>query len=165
LLTWKVVGRVVAGRCQAQYEASYKYGIINFDTLLHLVGFFYMNSLISPFGPVQKILSESVAVGTSALGHSTVIIAAAFWSRTPAVTYKTAHCFNLSEPCVLYIGWAYGYPPDVAFYIFFSTNISTEYFKHAAHSLFFLQNAVYFIMLPFFGSCIIHILHTGCAKV
>ena len=30
------------------------------------------------------------------------------------------------------------------------TNIRTEYFKHAAHSLFFpLQNAVYFIMLPF----------------
>jgi hypothetical protein len=35
------------------------------------------------------------------------------------------------------------------FYIFFSTNISTEYFKHAAHSPFFLQNLVYFIMLPF----------------
>ena len=32
----------------------------------------------------------------------------------------------------------------------YSTNIRTEYFKHAAHSLFFsLQNAVYFIMLPF----------------
>jgi hypothetical protein len=30
------------------------------------------------------------------------------------------------------------------------TNIHTEYFKHAAHSPFFpLQNAVYFIMLPF----------------
>jgi hypothetical protein len=55
--------------------------------------------------------------------------------------------------------------PDVAFYIFFSTNISTEYFKHAAHSPFFLQNAFYFIMLSFFGSCIIHILHTGCAKI
>jgi len=24
-------------------KASYKYGIINFDKLLHLVGFFYMN--------------------------------------------------------------------------------------------------------------------------
>ena len=30
------------------------------------------------------------------------------------------------------------------------TNIHTEYFKHAAKSpFFFLQNAVYFIMLPF----------------
>jgi hypothetical protein len=32
----------------------------------------------------------------------------------------------------------------------FSTNIRTEFFKHAAHSpIFTLQNAVYFIMLPF----------------
>jgi hypothetical protein len=42
----------------------------------------------------------------------------------------------------------------------------TEYLKHAAHSPFFsVQNAVCFIMLPFFGSCIIHILHTGCANI
>jgi hypothetical protein len=32
----------------------------------------------------------------------------------------------------------------------YSTNILTEYFKHAAHSpFFFLQDAVYFIMLSF----------------
>jgi hypothetical protein len=47
------------------------------------------------------------------------------------------------------IGRAYRYSPDVAFYIFFSTAISTEYFKHAAHFHFSPQNAVYFIMLPF----------------
>ena len=40
-----------------------------------------------------------------------------------------------SRSCILYI---------------YSTNIRTEYFKHAAHSPFFhLQNAIYFIMLPF----------------
>ena len=34
------------------------------------------------------------------------------------------------------------------------------------HTLrFSLQNAVYLIMLPFFGSRIIHILHTGCGKI
>jgi hypothetical protein len=43
------------------------------------------------------------------------------------------------DPRVLYTGRAYRYPPYVAFYIYlFSTNISTEYFKHAAHSPFFL---------------------------
>ena len=33
----------------------------------------------------------------------------------------------------------------------YSTDTLTEYFKHAAHSLFFfpLRDAVYFIMLPF----------------
>jgi hypothetical protein len=56
-----------------------------------------------------------------------------------------------SRCCILYI---------------YSTNKRTEYFKHAAHSPFFpLQNAVYFKMLPFFGSCIIQILYTGCAKI
>ena len=56
-----------------------------------------------------------------------------------------------SRCCILYI---------------YSTNIRTEYFKHAAYSPFFpLQNGVYFIMLPFFGSCIIHFLYTGCAKI
>ena len=48
----------------------------------------------------------------------------------------------------------------------YSTNILIEYFKHAAHSPFFsLQDAVYFIMLSFFGSCNIRILNTGCAKI
>jgi hypothetical protein len=40
-----------------------------------------------------------------------------------------------SRRCILYI---------------YSTNIRSEYFKHAAHSPFFpLQNAVYLILLPF----------------
>ena len=30
---------------------------------------------------------------------------------------------------------------------------------------FSFQNTVYFIMLPFFGSCVIHILYTECAKI
>jgi len=36
-------------------------------------------------------------------------------------------------------------------FFIYSTDMRTEYFKHAAYSPFFpLQNAVYFIMLPFF---------------
>ena len=40
---------------------------------------------------------------------------------------------------------------QILHFIYYSTNIRMEYFKHAAHSPFFLslQNAVYFIMLPF----------------
>jgi hypothetical protein len=47
----------------------------------------------------------------------------------------------------------------------FSTNISTEYFKHAAHSLFFSSKYRLFHNATYFGSCIIHILHTECAKI
>ena len=65
----------------------------------------------------------------------------------------------------IYIERAYRYPPDVALYIFFSTTISTEYFKHAAHCLFFSSKCRLFHNATFFGSCIIHILHTGCAKI
>ena len=61
---------------------------------------------------------------------------------------------------ILYIGRAYCYRPDVALYIYiyFSTNISTEYFKHAAHCPFFSSKCRLFHNATFFGSCIIHIL-------
>jgi hypothetical protein len=47
----------------------------------------------------------------------------------------------------------------------FSTNIRTEFFKHAAHSVFFSSKCRLFHIATFFGSCIIHILHTGCDKI
>jgi hypothetical protein len=49
-------------------------------------------------------------------------------------------------------------------YIFFSTTISTDYFKHAAHSPFFSSKCRLFHNATFFCSCIIHILHTGVLK-
>ena len=51
------------------------------------------------------------------------------------------------------------------FMYFFSTNISTKYFKHAAHSPFFSSKCRLFHNATFFGFCAIHILHTGCAKI
>ena len=55
-----------------------------------------------------------------------------------------------SRCCILYIS---------------STTVSTEYFKHAAHSPLFSSKCRLFHNATFFGSCIIHILHTGCAKI
>ena len=47
----------------------------------------------------------------------------------------------------------------------FSTNIRTEFFNHAAHSPFFFSSKCrLFHSATFFGSCIIHILHTGVPK-
>ena len=49
---------------------------------------------------------------------------------------------------------------------FYSTNIGTEYFEHVIYSpIFPLQNAVFFHNSNTFGSCIIHVLYTGCAKI
>jgi len=67
----------------------------------------------------------------------------------------TTCCINLLKPCVLYTGWAYRYHPDVAFYIFFSTNIIIDYFKHAARSPFFpskcrlLHNSTFLVPVLF----------------
>ena len=49
----------------------------------------------------------------------------------------------------------------------YSTNISTEYFKHALYSPFFFSTSKcsLFHDANLFGSCIIHILYTGCAKI
>jgi len=76
-----------------------------------------------------------------------------------------ANIINLQELCVLYIGRAYRYPPDVAFYIFFLSNISTEYFKHAAHSPFFSSKCRLFYNATFFWFLYYSHLHTGCAKI
>jgi hypothetical protein len=105
LHTWKVVGRVAGGRCQAQHAwqrlpttrsttfhvwktrgcqcsftllimggvspetcwASYKYGIINFDTLLHLVGIFCMNFTMMHGSTNIKYLSLTVVFRTVSL--------------------------------------------------------------------------------------------------
>ena len=55
-----------------------------------------------------------------------------------------------SKCCILYI---------------FLAIISTEYFKHAAHSPFFSSKFRLFHNATFFGFCIIHILHTECTKI
>ena len=46
----------------------------------------------------------------------------------------------------------------------YSTNIGTECFKHDIYSQFFLFK-MQFHNSNVFGSCIIHILYTGCAKI
>jgi len=48
----------------------------------------------------------------------------------------------------------------------YSTNIVTEYFKHSIYSSFFSSSKCsLFHNSNVFGSCIIHTLHTGCAKI
>ena len=48
----------------------------------------------------------------------------------------------------------------------YSTNIVTEYFKHALYSpFFFLFKMQFFHNANLFGSCIIHILYTESAKI
>ena len=85
------------------------------------------------------------------------------YHRVSLVTFKslypqkaaTQQCaFNPLKPNDAYIGRTAPLTSRRCILYIYSTNICTEYFKHAAHSPFFpLQNAIYFIMLP----CLVHV--------
>jgi len=70
---------------------------------------------------------------------------------TPNDHYSGRTAPLTSKSCILYI---------------YSTNIGTEYFKHGIYSsIFFSSKCSLFHNSKIFGSCIIHILCTGCAKI
>jgi len=70
---------------------------------------------------------------------------------TPNDDYSVLTAPLTSKFCILYI---------------YSTNIGTEYFKHGIYSPFFSSSKCsLFYNSNVFGSCIIHILYTGCAKI
>ena len=80
-----------------------------------------------------------------------------FWATlyinrlTPDDPYMGRTAPLTSKRCTLYI---------------YSTNIGTEYFKHALYSpLLFSSKFSLFHNANLFGSCIIHTLYTGCAKI
>ena len=68
---------------------------------------------------------------------------------TPNDLYMSRTAQLTSKRCILYI---------------YSTNVGTEYFKHALYSPFFSSSKCSLLHnASLFGSCIIHILHAGCA--
>ena len=70
---------------------------------------------------------------------------------TPNDPYMGRTAPLTTKRCILYI---------------YSTNIGTEYFKHALYSPFFFSSKCSWIHnANLFGSCIIHILYTECAKI
>ena len=70
---------------------------------------------------------------------------------TPNDHYSGRTASLTSKCCILYI---------------YSTNIGTEYFKHGIYSpCFFSSKCSLFHNSSIFGSCIIHILYTGCARI
>ena len=80
-------------------------------------------------------------------GHTNI----RFNPLTPNDLYVSRTAPLTSKRCILYI---------------YSTNVGTEYFKHAVYSpFFFLFKMQLFHNANLFGSYIIHILYTGCAEI
>ena len=74
---------------------------------------------------------------------------------------KTYQCINRLTPNAPYMSRTALLTPKCCILYIYSTNVGTEYFKHALYSQFFsLQNAVCFIML----TCLVPVLFTFCIQ-
>ena len=79
---------------------------------------------------------------------------------------QNAVCFIMLTCLVPYMGRTAPLTSKRCILYIYSTNIGTEYFKHALYyPFFFSSKCSLFYNTNLFGSCIIHILYTGCAKI
>ena len=75
------------------------------------------------------------------------------------------HFFNPLTPNDLYISRTTPLTSTRCILYIYSTNVGTEYFKHALYSPFFSSKCSLFYNTNLFGSCIIHILYTECSEI
>ena len=73
--------------------------------------------------------------------------------------------FNRLTPNDPYMGHTTPLTSKCCILNIYSTNIGAEYFKHALYSLILSSKCSLFHNANLFGSCIIHILYTECAKI
>jgi len=100
-----------------------------------------------------KYFLHKVQIHVSALdnGHLQFVYEILINPLTTNDPYRVRTAPLTSKRCILYI---------------YSTNIGTEYFKHGIISTFFPSSKCsLFHNSNVFGSCIIHILYTGCTKI
>ena len=94
------------------------------------------------------------------VGHSRCVFINYIWLN------QLSNTINLWWIDVYYIVINYIYPPQISCVRqLIKPNIGTKYFKHDIYSPFFPSSKCsLFHNSNVFGSCIIHILYTGCAK-
>ena len=73
--------------------------------------------------------------------------------------------FNLLKPNDQYSGRTAPLTSKRCILCIYSSNMGTEYFKHGLYSPFFPSKCSLFHNSNEFGSCIFHILYTGCARI
>jgi hypothetical protein len=144
-------------------------GIINSLTKLHLVGYCYLsvefnfwhrrftfNSNKSPtWCNIFLVYYPDVCLQLNMFRAFSRTSSGAQWLQWQPLVL---HSYRGESRVVFVVG------PAGILYIF-SINISTEYFKHAAHSPFFSSKCRLFHNATLFGFCIILIINTGCAKI
>ena len=87
-------------------------------------------------------------------------------NRNGSQAFSESTQFNPLTPNDLYMSRTAPLTSKRFILYIYSTNVGTEYFKHALYSPFFFSSKCsLFHNANSFGSCIIHILYTGCAKI
>ena len=82
------------------------------------------------------------------------------------IHFNLSQCINPLTPNDLYISRTAPLTSKRCILYIYSTNVGTEYFKHALYSPFFFSSKCnLFHNANLFGSCIIHILYTECAEI
>jgi hypothetical protein len=121
--------------------------------------------------PRCKKLSTTV-IQTSQLMAYKVKIAVCSEIRTKHSTQSERHVeflnvYNPLKPKDLYMSRTAPLTSKRCILYIYSTNVGTEYFKHALYSPFFFLSSKcsLFLNAKCFGSCIIHILCTGVLKL
>jgi len=123
-------------------------GCVNQGLVSYEKSFYVFSSVGSTCRVVVFVAQEKVRVLYRCTLHSVVYLSNPL---TPNEPYRDRTAPLTSKRCILYI---------------YSTNIGTEYFKHGIQSRFFSSSKCsLFHNSNVFGSCIIHILYTECAKI
>jgi hypothetical protein len=78
---------------------------------------------------------------------------------------KYLYKLNRLTPNEPYMGRTASLTSKLYILYIYSTNIDTDYFKHALYSPFFSSKCSLFHNANLFGSCIIRILYTGRAEI
>ena len=100
---------------------------------------------------VHALVQPTCSIIFNSATYTLTIYCLFFNHLTPNDPYMSRTAPLTSKPCILYI---------------YSTNIGTEYFKHALYSPFFsLQNAVCFIMLTSLGPVLFTFYIQGVVKL
>ena len=105
--------------------------------------------------------SSNMSLNKSLITHLIIIVVYYIWWRKLDIL-----CINPLKPNEHYSGRTAPLTSKRCILYIYSTNMGTEYFRHGIYSPFFPSSKCsLFHNSNIFGSCIIHILYTGCAKI
>ena len=127
----------------------------------------YSNATLKFTSLITSVSQSDTFLGAFAKLRQEIVMSVRSSIRPNGTTRLLLHKFSLTfKNLASYIQDVHTATLQMLHFIyFFSTNVSTEYFKHAARSPFFSSKCCLFRNATFFGSCVIYILHTGCAKI